>query len=172
VIRGPGIAAGETLDYLASNIDFAPTFADWAGIMPPDFVDGRSLVPLLSENPPAVDSWRHSFLISYWNAPTPPEEPSADSTNEPDPEATQEATPDVRRIMPDFQGLRTAFYTYVEYADGAVELYDLVNDPYQLNNFASTADPDLLLALHNRLEELQTCSAQTCRDAEAKPIAP
>ena len=46
-IRGPGIPKGRTVRGMALNIDLAPTFAAWAGIEPPAFVDGRSLMPLL-----------------------------------------------------------------------------------------------------------------------------
>jgi arylsulfatase A-like enzyme len=40
-------------DQLVINIDFAPTFADWADTGVPGFVDGRSsLAPLLQQGPP------------------------------------------------------------------------------------------------------------------------
>jgi arylsulfatase A-like enzyme len=48
VIRGPGIAAGSTFDFPASNVDVAPTLLGLAGA---DFLaagmDGRSVAPLL-----------------------------------------------------------------------------------------------------------------------------
>jgi arylsulfatase A-like enzyme len=50
IIRGPGIAAGVTQNALTANVDFAPTFADIAGISIPTSVDGRSFKPLLSGN--------------------------------------------------------------------------------------------------------------------------
>ena len=59
-IRGPDVPEGRKVSGMALNIDLAPTFAAWAGIEPPDFVDGRSLMPLL-ENPSVP--WRKSFLI-------------------------------------------------------------------------------------------------------------
>jgi len=57
-VRGPGIAPGSTIEKLALNTDFAPTFADLAGA---DFrADGRSLAPLLrGEDPP----WRSAVLL-------------------------------------------------------------------------------------------------------------
>lgn len=60
MIVGPGIEAGATTDALASLIDLGPTFAEWAGVSPPDFVDGRSLVPLLAGSPPA--GWRDALV--------------------------------------------------------------------------------------------------------------
>ena len=61
LIRGPGVPAGETQAQLVSNVDLAPTFADLAGAEPPAKPDGRSLVPLLSGDPPA--SWREAILV-------------------------------------------------------------------------------------------------------------
>jgi N-acetylglucosamine-6-sulfatase len=48
-IRGPGIPNGRAISGIALNIDLAPTFAACAGIKPPDFVDGRPLLPLLAD---------------------------------------------------------------------------------------------------------------------------
>ncbi len=64
IVRGPGIAAGKTMDQLVGNVDFAPTFAQWAGASVPDFVDGRSLAPLLTGAMP--DAWRQVFLIEHF----------------------------------------------------------------------------------------------------------
>jgi N-acetylglucosamine-6-sulfatase len=47
---------------LVANIDLAPTFAQWAGAKAPDFVDGRSLVPVL--NNPDVP-WRTRLLFEH-----------------------------------------------------------------------------------------------------------
>ena len=60
ILRGPGVPAGARIDAMALNIDLAPTFAAIAGIEPPDFVDGRSLLPLLDD---PEQPWRQSFLI-------------------------------------------------------------------------------------------------------------
>jgi N-acetylglucosamine-6-sulfatase len=59
VIRGPGVPAGVVRDPLVINIDFAPTFADWADTGVPGFVDGRSsLAPLLQQDPSTGSDWR------------------------------------------------------------------------------------------------------------------
>jgi arylsulfatase A-like enzyme len=62
IVRGPGVSAGRTDGRLVANIDLAPTFADWAGAETPSFVDGRSLVPVLSE-PEAP--WRKRLLFEH-----------------------------------------------------------------------------------------------------------
>lgn len=71
---------------------------------------------------------------------------------------------------PEFQGLRVSGYAYVEYSTGERELYDLTKDPDELNNIAKTADPSLLAALHQRLDDLRTCAGDSCRRAESKPL--
>src|ERR671910_222668 len=54
----PRVPQGLTRDELVANNDLAPTMAGWAGVDTPS-VDGRSLVPLLSDE--AV-SWRNALL--------------------------------------------------------------------------------------------------------------
>jgi arylsulfatase A-like enzyme len=168
IVRGPGVSAGAVVDELALNIDLAPTFAALAGATPPDFVDGRSLTPLLRGEQPG--EWREGFLIERrdksgadgWATPEPalPETP---------PEAL--VFPNGERGVttadaPPYLALRTSRYLYVEYADGGRELYDLLIDPYELENLAPTADPALLDQLSFALSELRDCAAAGCRSAE------
>lgn len=60
VIRGPGVPQGASEGKLASLMDLAPTFAEWAGAEAPDFMDGRSLAPLFSGTSTA---WRTRLLF-------------------------------------------------------------------------------------------------------------
>ena len=62
VVRGPGVDAGRSDARLVANIDLAPTFARWAGVRPPGFVEGRSLVPVLRD-PRAP--WRQRLLYEH-----------------------------------------------------------------------------------------------------------
>ena len=109
---------------------------------PPDFVDGRSFASLIDgdsgNNPP---SWRTAFEVRYW------QESSGGGT-------------------PSYQALRTAKYLYVDYESGEYELYDLVADPYELNNFYDSADPALVAELQSQLAALKDCSGESCRTAE------
>ncbi len=145
VIRGPGIEAGSSLSgYLTGNVDFAPTIAELAGVIPPTYVDGRSMVQLFSSEKPSPDKWRSGFLLEFYGYNT-AETPITDSAP-----------------TPDYLGLRTNNYLYVEYADGFVELYDLVNDPYEMENIAQTADKTLLAGLSQWLHALSKCSGSEC----------
>jgi N-acetylglucosamine-6-sulfatase len=88
IVRGPGVPEGRTLPHIGLNNDFAPTWAELAGASAPGFVDGRSLVPLLGANPPAVDGWRQSFLVERHNA-----ERQAMGPVVPDPDRDEEEGP-------------------------------------------------------------------------------
>lgn len=167
IVRGPGVPKNVKRNHITGNIDLAPTFAALAGAQTPVFVDGRSFAPLLGANPPAVSTWRKAYLLEHFNQAgleTPgagPQEPPDDdqSLRSAKAEATAEG-------IPNFHGLRTARYTYVELATGEKELYDHNVDPYELNNIASTASPTLLASLHAQLAALETCTANSCRTAD------
>jgi arylsulfatase A-like enzyme len=63
-VRYPPLAAGPRVDAsLVANIDLAPTMCDLAGIPVPADMDGRSLVPLLSDGGAA---WRDALLLEGW----------------------------------------------------------------------------------------------------------
>ncbi|MDQ3637054.1 MAG: sulfatase, partial [Actinomycetota bacterium] len=59
-VRGPGVPAGSEVEELTLNTDFAPTFAELAGV---EFggSDGRSLASLLGGEEPGT--WRSSVLL-------------------------------------------------------------------------------------------------------------
>jgi arylsulfatase A-like enzyme len=63
VVRGPGVRQGAVSHELVANIDLAPTMATWAGIQPPEYVDGRSLVPVLEGT---ATPWRRYLLFEYF----------------------------------------------------------------------------------------------------------
>ena len=182
VVRGPGVPSGVTLDHLTGNVDLAPTWADLAGAQAPDFCDGRSLVPLLGLKPPRLDQWRQAFPYEYKDfqvdqtsvIATPAsvinpglvEPPESGGTGN---SASTNKKPSLTRIPP-FRGMRLQNLSYVEYETGELELYDLTNDPYELQNLAVTADPQLLVQLSTRLKELADCVAVSCRTAEDAPF--
>jgi arylsulfatase A-like enzyme len=153
VVRGPGVPAGDRIEAMVLNSDFAPTFAAIAGIGPPDFVDGRSFLPLL-ENP--EHPWRESFLLERRQFEAQYVELA---------QALGLSADGIDRSA-QFDGIRTADWVYVEYGTGELELYDLARDPHQLDNVAETADPALVAALAARLVELRTCAGAGCRRLE------
>jgi len=97
------------------NIDIAPTFLDLAGVAIPSLVDGTSLTPLLSD--PAT-GWRDGFLIEHFQDVNDIEESGLAS------------------FIPNYTGFRTKEWKFVEYDTGERELYNLLEDPYEMNNLA------------------------------------
>jgi arylsulfatase A-like enzyme len=157
-VRGPGVPEGRTIEAMVLNNDFAPTLAAIAGIEPASFVDGRSFLPLL-QNP--EHAWRQSFLVQrrvfeahYLEL--------AERSGIPAELIDQSAY---------YDAIRTADWTYVEYATGERELYDLARDPHQLDNVAEIADPVLIAALSERVAALARCAAAECRRIEDLPGA-
>ncbi len=70
LVRWPGVAKADATDnHLVSNLDFAATFLDAAGVAIPADIQGRSLVPVLKGQAPA--DWRSSFYYHYYEYPGP-----------------------------------------------------------------------------------------------------
>ena len=70
VVRWPGVTTpGQTCPEIVSNIDFAQTFLEAAGVPAPPEMQGASLVPILKGQIPA--DWRKSFYYHYYEYPVP-----------------------------------------------------------------------------------------------------
>ena len=145
-VRGPGVPKGHRLTQLVINNDLAPSFADMAGIAPPAFVDGRSFLPLLAD---PIRPWRTGFGI----------------------ERRERETQEIEGAAT-FDAIRTSRHLYVRYASGEIELYDLDDDPYQLDNIAASADKTLLATLERRASALASCAGSYCREVEDLPLEP
>jgi N-acetylglucosamine-6-sulfatase len=66
LVRGPGVQAGTTNNKLTLNTDFFPTFTDVAGVATPEYVDGRSLRPVLEGS---ATTWRSAILLEIRTTP-------------------------------------------------------------------------------------------------------
>ena len=122
VIRYPRlIPAGSTPQPFALSIDLAPTMLDLAGQPPDTSLQGRSLVPVLRGE---TTEWRTSFLIEYYSD-----------------------TVFQRIVNMGYQAVRTERYKYIQYRDleGMDELYDLAEDPYELNNLIDNPEAQTTL---------------------------
>jgi arylsulfatase A-like enzyme len=133
IIVGPGIAPGSVRDELVTNLDLTPTIMEITGATSAITEDGRSLLPLLAGGD--IPSWRNAFLTEYEAAPNDP--------------------------LPSWRGLRTTEYSYVRWADGFIELYDLRSDPGELDNIAPD-EPALVAELDATLQSRQACIGSTC----------
>ena len=136
MIRYPSLTkGGQLIDQMALSIDLAPTVLDLAKLNDGEKskMDGRSLLPLFAANVPA--DWRKSFLIEY---------------------NTDTVFPRVHQMG--YRAVRTERWKYIHYLDieGMDELYDLKNDPYELNNRITDADAQLALKdLRKKLNNFQ-----------------
>jgi len=163
IVRGPGVPEGQTLPHLVLNNDLAPTFADLGGAETPEFVDGRSLVPLLGDDPPSVENWRQAFLVEAATELGSTRIPLLSGDQLPE---DLRHTPREDWGRPGIEAIRTEDHLYAEYGNGERELYDLSEDPYQLDNRYGADDLELLPRLRGRLAALRGCSAAACRVAE------
>ncbi len=132
LVRWPKrITGGAVNDDIVLNLDFAETFLDVAGVPVPGWMQGRSLKPLLLGNTPA--DWRTAMYYHYY------EYPGAHS---------------VKRHY----GIRTERYKLIHfyYDIDAWELYDLQNDPNELNNLYGRPEYEALAEkLKAQLRRLQ-----------------
>jgi arylsulfatase A-like enzyme len=70
LMRWPGVVKpGSVNRDMVSNLDFAETFLEAAGLPVPGEMQGRSLVPVLKGQTPA--DWRKSFYYHYYEYPGP-----------------------------------------------------------------------------------------------------
>jgi arylsulfatase A-like enzyme len=103
----PRIKAGSSTAALAANIDFAPTFLDWAGVPIPPDIQGTSLRGIMEGRQEKV---RDAFYYHYYEFPSP------------------------HRVQP-HAGVRTDRYKLIHfYFIDEWELYDLQTDPDELHN--------------------------------------
>jgi arylsulfatase A-like enzyme len=126
IMRYDPLTEGGSTDALAVNVDIAPTLAAIAGARAPG-VEGRSLLPILDGSASDV---RTDFLIEHVEY------------------RSDRGMPDA----PTYCAVRTRDRLFVHYATGEEELYDLVRDPWQLENLASVP---------RRREELSNLRART-----------
>ncbi len=116
LVRYPaGIEKNQVMDEMVMNLDFAPTFLDYAGVTVPDDLQGRSFRKILEGNTP--EDWRDAVYYHYYEYP---------------------AVHSVKRHF----GVRTDRYKLVHfyYDIDEWELYDLQTDPDEMNNIIN--DPE------------------------------
>ncbi|MFW6061082.1 MAG: sulfatase-like hydrolase/transferase [Phycisphaeraceae bacterium] len=125
------IEAATTVDEMLLNVDLAPTLLDFAGVGAPEAMQGTSFAPLLRGR--SAD-WRDAFLYEYF------------------------AEPWWLPGIPTMLAVRTPRWKYITYPDDDYidELYDLQNDPHELNNLADDpAHADRLETMRAELERLK-----------------
>lgn len=110
IVYGPGmLAENHVVDDMVANIDIAPTILEIANTQSGHSMHGRSFLPQLKAEP--ADNWRDELLYEYFWEWVFPHTPTT-------------------------YAIRTSKYKLIQYHGiwDTDELYDLENDPIEMNN--------------------------------------
>ena len=153
LIRGPGIPNGVTRSAPFLTIDFAPTILDVANARLRSSIDGKSLLRVAKTG---GSGWNRPVLTE-----TGPRRTVATANDAGTPlEVERVAAPAERYTV----GVRTQRYLYVEHRSGEIELYNMRNDPGQLNNAAGQRRyAEQRQRLATILDDLRRCTGADCR---------
>jgi arylsulfatase A-like enzyme len=139
LVRGPGVPAGKVVADPISTLDIAATFYDYAGVAPAGPLHSRSLRPLI-----AGDGGR-DFAFNEWDL-------NASRCG----------------VALELRTVRTATHKLtLEATSGAGELYDLVNDPHEMDN--RFGDPGVA-AVERRLMDMIRARPDDVRQPPATPV--
>lgn len=109
IIRYPGvIRPGTVSNQIVSNVDFAPTFLEAAGVPVPKEIQGKSMMPHLKNNKVSIRESAYYHFFEY---------------------------PGEHSVLKHF-GIRTSRYKLIRFYEHKDfwELYDLQKDPSEMNN--------------------------------------
>ena len=130
VVRWPGVTkAGSDNSDIVSNVDFAETFLDIAGVQVPKEMHGRSLVPILKGKTP--DDWRKTFYYQYYESGG--------------------------HGVPAHYGVATKRYKLMHFPEPHIdewELYDLKTDPNEMQNvYENKTYARIIAGLKSKIQE-------------------
>jgi len=131
LIRYPKeISAGSEVNELIQNLDYAPTFLDYANVKIPEDMQGESFRKIVSNE---TEEWRDAIYYTYYEYPS------------------------VHMVKRHY-GIRTDRYKLIHfyYDIDEWELFDLKNDPNEMNNIYD--DPKYSKVkeqMHKKLSELR-----------------
>jgi len=155
IVRYPArIKSGSVCDAIVNNVDFAPTLLELAGTAKTDDMQGRSVVPLLEGRVPA--GWPKSTYYRYWMHMAHHDNPAHYGVR----------TKDFKLIF--FYGLKLdAPGANAPPTQPGWELYDLRNDPHEMNNVY--ADPAYAHVVKEMKAELLRLKQETGDTDEKYP---
>jgi len=134
LIRYPKLIKPKTvINKMGLNIDIAPTILELAGVDAPSYMQGQSMVPLIDKNTLNAD-WRTSFMFEYY---------------------VDDAYP---YAGPNMLAIRTDKFKLVDdFLENDIdELYDLENDPGEMNNLIGNPEyQEIEDSLRTELEKLK-----------------
>lgn len=124
------IKPGTKIDAMVQNIDFAPTFLDYAGVGIPMEMQGESFRKIVNGE---TSEWRDAIYYTYYEYPS-------------------------IHMVKRHYGIRTDHYKLIHfyYDIDEWELYDLEKDPQEMKNVYNDADyTDVRKTMHERLTEIR-----------------
>ncbi|MFW6044052.1 MAG: sulfatase [Marinilabiliaceae bacterium] len=125
------IDPGTVSDALVQNLDFAPTFLDYAGVDIPDDIQGRSMRKLMSGED---KDWRDAVYYTYYEYPS-------------------------IHMVKRHHGVATKRYKLMHfyYDVDEWELYDLKQDPHEMTNvYDHPAYKDVREMMHQKLDSIRS----------------
>lgn len=131
LVRWPGmVKPGSVNGDIVSNLDYAETFLDIAGVEVPSDMQGRSLKPVLAGKTPS--DWRKSFYYQYYEFPGP-------------------------HSVAKHYGVTNGKQKLIHYYEkGEWEMFDLTKDPHEMNSiYGQTAVASLQKELESELSRLR-----------------
>jgi arylsulfatase A-like enzyme len=133
IVKWPGVTKpGSISKDMVSNLDFAETFLDAAGLAVPKDMQGRSMRPVLAGQKPA--DWRKEFFYHYYENPS-------------------------EHNVPRQYGIVTERYKLVHFYEPKFnywELFDLKKDPHEMKSlFGAPAYAAIQKQLMQKLKELR-----------------
>ncbi|HSI69082.1 MAG TPA: sulfatase [Gillisia sp.] len=142
----PEIPAGSEVTALTQNLDFAPTFLDFAGANIPEDMQGKSMRSLLAQNFGGED-FRDAIYYHYYDFPA-------------------------FHMVKRHYGIRTQRYKLMHFYDDIDEweLYDLEEDPRELNNLYNDENyAQIRKEMHTALDSLQESYEVTEEEFQTTP---
>ncbi len=135
IVRGPGFPKGKVVTQPTTHADWVPTVLELAGAQAPFPVDGEPLTTFAAD---AGAGKERAVLLESWHQGR---------------ERSWQAS-----------GVRVSGFVYLEWDTGDQELYDLFNDPLQLDNKAGNPVYARTRArLARALEQLRSCQGSGCQ---------
>lgn len=189
LIRGPGISPKKMNEEMVALLDIGPTILELTGIEPGNSIkfDGLSFASYIKTSDdqvcevesleanqmvdPVKKITRENLLIEYWGEGNElthnPDCPWKvhDRLNQCDPvtgckcqDSWNNTYSCIRNIEPDFDYLYCRFKDHQNFIEG----YNLLKDPYQLNNIGSTDLPSIRAHFDLMIDRLQNCTGKDC----------
>ena len=165
IVRGPGgFTGGRVVNGLVSQVDVFPTLCEMAGVETPDFVQGRSLMPLVRGEARSIHDAVFTELTYH-------------AAYEPQRAVRTDRFKYIRRFDEEHPGAVLANVDdsptkdvladlgWFDRPPDAEQLYDLVADPYEMRNLAGeAAGAPVLDDLRGRLDRWMRASADPLLD--------